>query len=314
MTRRNVTLRASRLARMTNVLLASLMAVVGLSVIDMSIARAGEPGLIDPPARAIRWCGSIRVLTWNIQHGENLQGTYNLQGIIDIIRKSGADIVALQDVDRSSSRTRNHFQADLLAQALGMNYVYGEAMEFTSGFWRTKGYNGNAILSKFPISENTNHPLPDYQQPWPASLPGAAIQHAKIRVDGQTINFFNTHYTHKDGNNRPIPAANMRYWQAKASARAMGTNSHVVFMGDLNVGDESPILSPLSPWLSLHRGDIDQIRISSPMYLSTMRDGRPTVAEIPGSKGPSDHEAVWADLKFPSAMTGVCEPRLVPIR
>ena len=42
---------------------------------------------------------TIRVLTYNIHHGEGMDGVIDLERIANVIRQTEADLVALQEVD-----------------------------------------------------------------------------------------------------------------------------------------------------------------------------------------------------------------------
>ncbi|HTL30639.1 MAG TPA: endonuclease/exonuclease/phosphatase family protein, partial [Tepidisphaeraceae bacterium] len=55
----------------------------------------------------------ITVLTYNIHHGAGTDGKYDLQRLADVIKKSGADLVALQEVDRNTNRTKDDQPAEL---------------------------------------------------------------------------------------------------------------------------------------------------------------------------------------------------------
>src|SRR6266516_6633088 len=49
---------------------------------------------------------TFRVMTYNIHHGEGLDGKVDLLRIVELIRREGADFVALQEVDKASNAPR----------------------------------------------------------------------------------------------------------------------------------------------------------------------------------------------------------------
>lgn len=59
----------------------------------------------------------LKVMTFNMHHGVGLDGELNLQRVAKQIRKSGADIIGLNEVDNHYS-ARSHFknQAKKLAE------------------------------------------------------------------------------------------------------------------------------------------------------------------------------------------------------
>jgi endonuclease/exonuclease/phosphatase family metal-dependent hydrolase len=96
----------------------------------------------------------LTVLTYNIHHGEGLDGKIDLERIAGIITNSKADLVALQEVDRNTKRSGGVDQARELARLTGMRHVFGRAIDYEGGEY------GQAILARWPISMNIVHKLP----------------------------------------------------------------------------------------------------------------------------------------------------------
>ncbi len=94
----------------------------------------------------------IRILTYNIHKAIGNDGKYSLDRIIEILKKSQADIICLQEVDFLVPRSKYEDLAYELALSLGFHYELG------LNVYLKKGAYGNAILSRFPIihSENLN--------------------------------------------------------------------------------------------------------------------------------------------------------------
>ena len=96
--------------------------------------------VISPP-------NSIRVVDWNIDRGQQLQG------IIDFLAKTQAEVFILQEVDFNARRTHRLNVAEEIARKLQMNYVFGrEFQELVQGTKTDPAYHGQAILAKWPIS------------------------------------------------------------------------------------------------------------------------------------------------------------------
>jgi endonuclease/exonuclease/phosphatase family metal-dependent hydrolase len=64
---------------------------------------------------------TFRVMTYNIHHGEGPDGKVDLGRIASAIKAEKADIVALQEVDRGTLRTRQRDLTAELAKLTGMN-------------------------------------------------------------------------------------------------------------------------------------------------------------------------------------------------
>ncbi|MCO8120606.1 endonuclease/exonuclease/phosphatase family protein [Stieleria sp. TO1_6] len=91
----------------------------------------------------------FRVVTYNIHKGiGGIDRRYRPQRIIDALAHCEADIVLMQEVDDNVPRSKFDYQVELFSDALGMKH---------HAFRRTvqlkQGHYGNAILSRFPISE-----------------------------------------------------------------------------------------------------------------------------------------------------------------
>lgn len=122
----------------------------------------------------------IKVMTYNIHRGINKDNKLDLDGIAEVIKSSGADIIALQEVERFSVRTGFRDQIEYIADKLSMQYAYGKSINILNGQY------GNAILSKFPIIEYKMNRLPSQGEQ-------RTILKAGLNVNGNSISFYSTH-------------------------------------------------------------------------------------------------------------------------
>jgi len=97
---------------------------------------------------------SLRLMTYNICHGEGLDNVIDLDRQANIIRDAMPDIVGLQEVDSCVKRSGYVHQVGILAKSLGMYSTFGPAIPLT------KGKYGVAILSKEKPLSYHNIPLP----------------------------------------------------------------------------------------------------------------------------------------------------------
>ncbi len=123
----------------------------------------------------------LRLLTFNIRHGVNEKGEESLDAIIESIKDTKAEIIALQEVDKFMPRSRFKDQAKEIAKALGYNYVYGETINLLGIKY------GNAILSVYPIVEHENTKL------YSKEIETRGLLKAVIDVDGVLYNVYTTH-------------------------------------------------------------------------------------------------------------------------
>jgi endonuclease/exonuclease/phosphatase family metal-dependent hydrolase len=153
---------------------------------------AGSPAAAgaDPvglPARAPQVPASpvvIRVLTYNIRHGEGRDRVTDLIRTSEVMKSVRPDIIALQEVDRLTERSGRVDQVAELAKSMGMHAAYGKAIDHDGGEY------GVAVLSRWPLEHVENHPLP--------SAPGTEQRTAlTVRVrageNGPLMRFTSTH-------------------------------------------------------------------------------------------------------------------------
>ncbi len=129
----------------------------------------------------------LRILTYNIHHGEGVDGNFDLPRIARVILDARPDLVALQEVDNQTSRSGGIDQAAELGRLTGMHVVFGKAMDYAGG-----GY-GEAILSRYPIEKSRNHILPAGE----GHEPRAAIEVVVgAGPGGGRVRFIGTHLDH----------------------------------------------------------------------------------------------------------------------
>lgn len=92
---------------------------------------------------------TLRILTYNVHHCNPPGKTIiDVPAIVNVVRKSNASIVALQEIDVNNSRSGKELdQAAAIAKECGMYFCFGKAIDFAGGAY------GVAILAKYPISE-----------------------------------------------------------------------------------------------------------------------------------------------------------------
>jgi endonuclease/exonuclease/phosphatase family metal-dependent hydrolase len=129
---------------------------------------------------------AIKVMTYNIHRGVNRDNKLDLDGIVEAIKNSGAEIIALQEVERFSARTKFQDQIGYIADKLSMQYVFGKSVNILNGQY------GNAILSKYPIEEYEVRELPSEGEK-------RTLLKAGLNVFGNKISFYNTHLGLKQG-------------------------------------------------------------------------------------------------------------------
>ncbi|GAA1321775.1 endonuclease/exonuclease/phosphatase family protein [Brachybacterium rhamnosum] len=176
----------------------------------------------------------MRVATFNIHHGADARGRLDLTRTAAAIAATGADLVALQEVDvRFGVRSRDQDQASLLGEALGMHVRFGPAIVRGEG----DGY-GVALLSRAPIGQAVMHVLPGAPGPRPLREPRGVLD-ARVEVPGAgPVRVLVTHLDHDHRSHRDV--------QVREILRLVAEDAGpVVLLGDLNADPSAPELAGL---------------------------------------------------------------------
>ncbi|MFO7894527.1 MAG: endonuclease/exonuclease/phosphatase family protein [Longimicrobiales bacterium] len=147
-------------------------------------SRMVEDGGAGSPVPAAR--DTIRVLAYNVHHGEGVDEVVDLERIADLIRSVDPDLVALQEVDSAATRTDGVHQAAELGRLTGLEPVFGAFMPYQGGAY------GMALLSRWPIAESRNLRLPAGAEPRTALAVTVASPTTGRRIRFVGIHFYRT--------------------------------------------------------------------------------------------------------------------------
>lgn len=142
----------------------------------------------------------MKLVSYNIQYGFGGDGRYDLARCAKVV--AGADIIALQEVERHWLRTNEDDQPALLCQLLpGYHWVYGPAFDMDASEQRDgrivnrRRQFGTMILSKLPIAWSRLHTLPLRRTARPLNTRNAALE-CMIRTPAGPVRFFSLHLAH----------------------------------------------------------------------------------------------------------------------
>lgn len=106
-----------------------------------------EIGSFLTPPFPREWPDTLRVVSWNVNRG------LQLDGVIEFLHNSSAEVILLQETDVNARRTRRRNIPREVAQALRMNYIFGrEFEELAQGTEASPAYHGQTTLSRLPLS------------------------------------------------------------------------------------------------------------------------------------------------------------------
>lgn len=164
---------------------------------------------------------TLRVLCYNIHHGEGTDGKVDLPRLAAVIKNARPDLVALQEVDHKTQRTQGVDQAAELARLTGLNGRFGRQIDFEGGQY------GQAILSRFPMSGVRIHWLPGT----PDRERRIAVE-VDVQVDDHKLAFVTTHLHHIHDTFREQQATKLNELFSRAEPPT-------ILAGDLNANPDS---------------------------------------------------------------------------
>jgi len=195
-------------------------------------------GNFAPPRLIVSAPKSLRIVDWNIERGQRLQG------ITDFLVGVNADILILQEVDLNARRTHHLNIAETIARKLEMNYVFGrEFQELAQGSKDSPAYHGQATLSKWPISKPRLIRFPRQSQfwqphwflpkiePFQERLGGRIALVAEINVSGRKLVTYNLHLESRGNDALRIS----QLGEVLSDATCYDAKCPVIVAGDLNL-------------------------------------------------------------------------------
>lgn len=242
---------------------------------DVPLARATEPDV-------------LRVATYNVQFGFDLDGRFAAREQARLLRELAPDVVLLNEVDRGWLTTGGHDALEIIAAELGLPHrMFAPAADEV---W------GNALLSRYPIAERAAERLPSGADPMER---GQLV--AVLNLDGdRQVGVVGTHLSHlgDQGDTRLPQARAVAATVAVLSEREVPT----VVMGDLNAAPGSAALGSFAPLVRdvvpegtlTYPADAPTEHLDHVLATSELRLVEAVVPEVTLS----DHRPVVVDLRF----------------
>lgn len=183
-------------------------AMVLLVVLSAFLARA-------PVSRLKEQATAIRVGTYNIHYGYNTYWNFSLEEMARTIEESGADIVALQEVDTGRITSYCVDDALWLARRLRMGVLYLPTIEHLTGI---------GLLYRFPLESADGQLLT-------SRLEQTGIVRARLRVGDRPLAAYGI-WLGLEPEERAVQIREALEWVTEGPA---------VFAGDMNSTPDSPV-------------------------------------------------------------------------
>ena len=171
---------------------------------------------------------NLKIMTYNIRHGEGLDGVQDLSRAAEIIKAQAPDLCGLQEIDNYCLRSDSVGQTDYLAQKTNMTGTFCKFINFQGGEY------GMATLSAKPLISTKLLKLPDGVQE-----PRSSIIHEVQIAEGCTLVFVNVHLDWIESDEGVASRLN----QTKVLMQYIDSiNKPVIITGDFNCTPDSPTM------------------------------------------------------------------------
>ena len=171
----------------------------------------------------------LRVIAYNIHHGEGTDGKIDLERIAKVLLAESPDLVAVNEVDQGTQRTHRLDMPAELARLTKMKAVFEKNIDFEGGRY------GNAVLSRLPIRRHENHKLPSH---YDGEQRGVLEVELGDADEQEPLLFFATHLDYRPPDHERL--ASVGRIEEIVGARK---DRHAILAGDLNDTPESRVLA-----------------------------------------------------------------------
>ena len=161
--------------------------------------------------------GTIRIMCYNIRNARGMDNFVDYQRIADVILRTNPAVVALQELDSVTNRSRQVDVLRYLAALTGMYAVYGPAIEFDGGL-----YGVGTLSRERPLSWQ-NIPLP-----------GREEERTLLLVEFEHFVLANTHFS--------LNAEDRMTSVEIVNRAAKQFDKPVILAGDINARPDSPVM------------------------------------------------------------------------
>ncbi len=214
----------------------------------------------------------VTILSYNIHHAEGMDRKLDLDRIAAIIRDSGADVAAIQEVDKGTTRSQMVDQPAELARRSGLeHFVFGKTIDYQGGDY------GNLVLSRFPIQSSRIHRFPNTA----AAEQRGAVEAEIAPPGGQHFRLFATHL---DFGRSSDSEFDRQEAIRMVNSRVELSGQPAVFAGDFNcTPDSRTIQTILESWKSAHPEPAFTVPVGKPkQQIDFFRPARRPLASCRG--------------------------------
>ncbi len=269
--------------RMKQWTLCTAVTLLSVTLLSVSASDSAEP---------VR----LRILSYNIHHGEGVDRKLDLDRIATVILSVKPDLVALQEVDRNTKRTGGVDQPAELARLTDLSVVFGQNIELQGGHY------GNAVLSRHPITRHENHLLPNIDDGEQRGIIEAEI---RLQKSNQRLRLLATHLDHRSDERERLASAS--FINARFVNERLAEHREIpsLLAGDLNATPDSTTLQTLeAEWTRANATAMATVPVDQPrkqidfVLFRPANRWRTVEVKVLTEAVASDHRAILAVLEL----------------
>jgi endonuclease/exonuclease/phosphatase family metal-dependent hydrolase len=274
----------------------------------------------------------LRIMTYNIKHGQTnaeceqrprVPGqdpfpdcNLNIEASIAVMRAHGADIVAVQEVDRFWARSAYLDEPAVIAAGLGMEHTcYAANLDHAPDSHSSVPHQyGTAIVSRFPILDCDNTLLPRT-----GNNEQRGLTRALINVRGVPLAFYNTHLHHTNAPDRSLQTVRIgeimdatpgevRVILGDFNARPNAAEMVPIFSRFVDAWQQAGAPTPDNPNGNTSPADVDRDPTGRIDYVFVSDHVDVATAYVPlneHTRLAADHYPVVADIALPGSEVGI---------
>src|SRR4051794_7461666 len=232
----------------------------------------------------------VRVVTYNIHHGEGVDGKFDLERIAKAVMAEKPDVVALQEVDQGTKRANGVDQPAEFGKLTGMKVVFGRNIDYDGG-----GY-GTAVLTRLPILSTDSVKLKPYYLPTKQHPEQRGVQVIELgEKEGERLLFMCTHFDW-----RPPDEERMNSALTVNDLIKKRGNELAIIAGDFNAHPDSRVIRELAKeWKIAGTDEVPGDRQAGAKTQANHQNATFVGHSVPGGKlmlsSPSEKPTSWID-------------------
>jgi endonuclease/exonuclease/phosphatase family metal-dependent hydrolase len=232
----------------------------------------------------------LRVMSYNIHHGEGTDGKLDLERIARVINSVEPDLVGLQEVDQGVPRSKNVDQVEELGDIIGLHSSFQKSIALSGGSYGNAGFFRLLRRNVF----GTVLPNPDNGE-------ARRVTKSEVcRTLKESFWFLNTHFDHR-------PKESTRLESAKFIADFVKEHGDtpMILTGDFNAKPESETIKELEKtWTRTNKEPLPTVPVEKPthqidyIFVKPANRFRIIKTEVLPEAVASDHRAIWAEVEL----------------